>query len=354
MTVHKRFLKILSIALMLSLLFGCSIQKATDRPVFSNAIELRDYLSDGMDAGTLEFSFVYTVPKDLTAYQVQGITNAAYVDLRQEGNTYFIKLTEYPGDRIVDAWRSGDRTVLTNEENLALDYSLDLLESWKSLSSDPWEIEYEIFNFLARHITYTDSETNYYTAESIPRQHTAIGALLDRQANCQGYTDAFYLLGTLAGLEVGRLNVETPDGGHILNTVCLDGQWYIVDVTYADGDDGSPPSMYLFNAGMDRIREYTWPPQNERNPIAKESNEYFYFLHEDAMFSDVEEAAAYIANSWSGYSGESIQIALTNQTEDTVFSDALYDALVELDLAFSFYYWYFTDGTDLYYIVYFE
>ena len=167
----------------------------------------------------------------MTAYQVQGITNAAYVDLRQEGNTYFIKLTEYPGNRIVDAWRSGDRTVLTNEENLALDYSLDLLESWKSLSSDPWEIEYEIFNFLARHITYTDSETNYYTAESIPRQHTAIGALLDRQANCQGFADVMYLLCGLCSIaceyRIGRGERRL----HVWNSVCMDGMWREVDAS---------------------------------------------------------------------------------------------------------------------------
>jgi hypothetical protein len=73
----------------------------------------------------------------------------------------------------------------------------------------------------------------YDTADksSIPSFLTAKGALVDGKANCQGYTDAFYLLGRMMGW-----NVEKMGGNdHVWNTIEFgDGKIYCVDVTWGD------------------------------------------------------------------------------------------------------------------------
>ena len=70
------------------------------------------------------------------------------------------------------------------------------------------------------------------------RNKTAIGALIDGYAQCQGFTDAFYMLGRMCGLNVGRIG-GTKDNGKILHAwnwiTFSDGKSYCVDVTLDDG-----------------------------------------------------------------------------------------------------------------------
>ena len=85
---------------------------------------------------------------------------------------------------------------------------------------------------------------------------SAAFALTHGWANCQGYSDAFYLLAGMAGFEVGFQNGYNAGVLHAWNTVELGGQWYVVDVSTADvaGDLVAPEiGVYtLFNAGRDR------------------------------------------------------------------------------------------------------
>ena len=65
--------------------------------------------------------------------------------------------------------------------------------------------------------------------------------MIDGKANCQGYTDTFYMLGTMAGFKMDRLygnstNSNGSKGGHVWNTIDFgDNIAYSVDVTWDDG-----------------------------------------------------------------------------------------------------------------------
>lgn len=92
--------------------------------------------------------------------------------------------------------------------------------------------EYEQLRYLHDYLVF-----NCTYSDSIPTFYTAYGALIDGQATCQGYADAMHLLLARAGFEtcfcVGRgNNIEVT---HKWNYVKLsDGQWYILDPTWAD------------------------------------------------------------------------------------------------------------------------
>jgi len=322
-------------------------------PTISSKTDLRDYMNAVVDSGTLGFSFYYTGSEPPTAQEIAQILSCCYISYDCSGDLYHVTVTEYPGDRIVDAWQNADRSELTATESRALDYAVDLVENWTAYTSDPWELELLIHDYLSEHILYTEGDVNFTDPNNVPRELTAIGALLDGRANCQGYVDAFYLLATLAGLQVDRMYVEDPSGYHVVNTILLDGQWYVVDVTFDDMDDESVLSHYLFNVGTDRIREYSWAPEMEYRPLARRTGESFYYAHQDTLFYDAQSAARYVAENWDG--GEAcFRFMLQGYTEDQPMNDALYDALTETGLAFYYTYWYYCDGTDIYFTLFLE
>lgn len=177
-------------------------------------------------------------------------------------------LDYFPGVRIAKAWREGRVDALSAEERQTLEAALQIAGA---ASGSELERERQIHDALCRRITY------YTEAGESGRKDSAVGALLDGMAECDGYSDAFYLCGTLAGLQVRYItgdSVEPPaaetaegeapdaaeewvervdvDGGHMWNLICLDGRWVSVDVTWDDGDSGA--IFYAnYNLGAERM-----------------------------------------------------------------------------------------------------
>ena len=164
----------------------------------------------------------------------------------------------------------------------------------------PLETARAIHDTLCRHIVYT-------VDESTEEDDTAIGAILNGQANCDGYTDAFYLVGTLAGLTVRHqfgnvYEYDTSYGysdSHLWNLLYLDGSWRVVDVTWDDQKDGEPRYLW-FNIGYDRItRTHFWnescsPSIISRTPAyGRPENEY--------SVRDVNDAMSVIASAARQY-----------------------------------------------------
>lgn len=317
-------------------------------PTITSLTDLRDYMNEQVDMGTLEFSFVYAGNDKITAQLIAQILSCCYINCSWEGNLYHVTVTEYPGDRIVRAWQSGDYSGLTDTEVQVMEYAIDLVSEWKTYTSDPWELELLIHDFLSEHIFYVEGDLYFNDPNNVPRELTAVGALQDGLANCQGYTDAFYLLGNLAGLWVDRMHVEDSVGYHVLNTVNLNGLWYIVDVTYDDMDDESEYFHYLFNVGTDRVREYHWAPEMEYRPIADKTDDQFYYARNNILFQDEQSAANYVAQNWNG-GNAFFRFMVQGTTNDQTMNTELYDALMELDVGFSYTYWYYVDGTDIYF-----
>ena len=67
-------------------------------------------------------------------------------------------------------------------------------------------------DWLVESVTYDDEADDC---------QDAYGALIGGRAHCMGYSDAFYLLGTLAGLDVNYISGYAYGGGHAWNTVRL-------------------------------------------------------------------------------------------------------------------------------------
>lgn len=60
------------------------------------------------------------------------------------------------------------------------------------------------------------------------------GFLIDHRGICSGYSTSFQLLMDMLGIECITIHSSAHGDEHAWNEVCLDGEWYFVDVTWDD------------------------------------------------------------------------------------------------------------------------
>lgn len=191
------------------------------------------------------------------------------------------KMTYYPGRRILYAWRNGRTDMLSEAEKRTLSAALEIAAGAKG--SD-LEREKAVHDALCRIITYSSD------GDPFNNDDCAVGALLEGRADCDGYSDAFYLCGSLAGLDVryqrgwaaekenenNSIHVE-DDSSHMWNLIRINGAWLTVDVTWDDRDEGKESAAYVYyNLGEDQTKvSYILNPSARRDPLAKTTrNEY--------------------------------------------------------------------------------
>ncbi len=166
-----------------------------------------------------------------------------------------IKLDEiryFPGMNILRALKRNDLSVLTLRER----QTLNAAERTAALcrGTDRTDTLRRLHDWLIRHVVY-------YEDEHTEEDDGAVGALLNGKANCDGYSDALYLMGSLIGLNMryqyGAKKVGgqgSPDNvNHIWNLTEISGTWRVVDVTW-DDEEGYDPFYKWFNVGEDRVR----------------------------------------------------------------------------------------------------
>ena len=155
----------------------------------------------------------------------------------------------------------------------ALDIRGDTLERLTEQLVAPYATEREqaraIFSWITAHVAYDCRRRARAVQEAddvvAPLYFTHIqlkSILATRRTHCDGYALLFKTMCNLAGLrativegyaETGFGNgfdPQNPTVNHAWNAVCVDGEWYPVDVTFASGSCNGP----IFNRG--RSDEY--------------------------------------------------------------------------------------------------
>ena len=252
---------------------------------------LTDELFGQLMAGVSQFSFA----NDGMAKIYDVIANNGLFDytLSYSSAGHFIQFhvtSWYPGTQIIGALARGEEESLTGR----------VLETYRAAehiaaecrADTPLQTAKNLHDRLCDLVVYTDDETT-------DEDDNAIGAILNGQANCDGYADAFYLLGTLSGLEVryqhgdsysvGLQSISFESVTHMWNLLRLDGTWRLVDVTWDDAEERGPVYTW-FNLGEDRAtrmhiwnKETTVPLAPETDRGFRPDNEYEIFSLEDAQ-----------------------------------------------------------------------
>lgn len=207
------------------------------------------------------------------------------------------QLSYYPGAKVAHAYLSGNTKILSANEkalyNLAVKIVNEAMEQPTALRRELY-----IHDAITSRATYYNNTATMTKSKSTPRFVTAAGALIDKRANCQGYSDAFYMLGRMCGFEVSKVNGTTHNEGsnsksegHMWNTIRLGGKTYFVDVTW--DDDSFKFSRRLgfnsyvyFNAPEEIARAtHIWDKSAVRNLQAEPDKFYFFTTPEFAATS---------------------------------------------------------------------
>lgn len=110
---------------------------------------------------------------------------------------------------------------------------LNKIDEAKAEGASEMQMELLIHDMIANAIDYA-----YVNGTSTPEDagfaHSIEGVFSKRGAVCEGYAKSFQLLADYAGLESIYAVGYGNGGGHAWNLVCLDGEWYNVDVTWDD------------------------------------------------------------------------------------------------------------------------
>ena len=160
------------------------------------------------------------------------------------------KMIEFPGTRVANAYFSSNQQQawlnLNHEEQELYNVAVGIVDEANKLSSEREKARY-IHDEICKRVIAFKSEND--------RNKTAIGALIDGYAQCQGFTDAFYMLGRMACLEVGRIDGTNNVGGHAWNWITFNnGKSYCVDVT----NGFFTKSEYLFCSTKERMEKAGW------------------------------------------------------------------------------------------------
>ena len=324
-------------------------------PQFDNMEDLRDYLNEQKRSGNRNVTFLYTGSEELDGGDLAHMSASRSVSCEISGNKYSLTMTQYPGERIVDAHRSGDTSALSEEELQAMEIAVSMVEQAKVEAADSWELELNIHDILASHITYFTSDYNDSQGFlAWPRCTSAVGALLDGEANCQGYSDAFYTLASIAGFEVGKMSVITQDGGHQVNTIYLNDHWYIVDLTFDDNESYGVDYSH-FNIGTDLVGKYDWESIYECNPIAETTDPtLFYYYRNRLAFESVQEFSQMVAQTWADTDQKVFPGMVKNEQNPGNLTDSLSAVLESIGKSYSYQYSYSSSGQNCFYNVVFE
>ena len=141
------------------------------------------------------------------------------------------QIKDYPGTRVANAYLSGNTDWLSADEKQLYNAAVAIVNEANKRNNDLGK-ELYIYEQIMHRATYLTGDMN-----NQPRFVTAMGVLLDGKANCQGYADAFYMLGRMCGLNVNRISGKAGGGGHAWNTITFkDGRTYFVDTTWDDSN----------------------------------------------------------------------------------------------------------------------
>ena len=194
-----------------------------------------------------------------------------------------------PGAKVAYAYKSGNTSILSNEEQKLYNVAVEIVNK-AARKPTPIMKEFYIHDEITARVDYS------YSLGA--RVGNAIGAFLDGKANCQGYSDAFYMLGQMLGLNVGKMSGRTRGNQHIWNTITFDdGKTYAVDcanddASFSTSKEGGYNNYIYFNAAEEILNvTHSWSSATEPQLVQNIDNRYFYFAPESTNIVFYEERA---------------------------------------------------------------
>jgi hypothetical protein len=132
------------------------------------------------------------------------------------------------------------------------DFLLELNQTTADMSD--WEKSKFVYDLIIDRTTYEAQSSDAVNKH----EGSSLGPLAAGRARCQGYANAYQLCMWATGVECYMITgVAGPENGpHAWNIVKLNGQYYLSDVTWDDGD-GVPTAYAYFNVSTAEFVRHT-------------------------------------------------------------------------------------------------
>lgn len=187
----------------------------------------------------------------------------------------------YDAEAVLQAYRSGDSSALSEMNRSILDAAKDVIASEISDDMSDYEKELAIHDFITGwsrfdYSVFGRSASDGFTDGS----DTPYGVLIDQSAMCHGYSSTFQLFMDMLDIECMTVfGIPSSNGvEHSWNMVKLDGEWYQVDCAWDDPIGGSPCHTY-FNVTSDYLRSGSIHRWDETTVPEATGTDYSYGSH---------------------------------------------------------------------------
>lgn len=151
----------------------------------------------------------------------------------------------------------------------------DLLNDCIKQGMTDYEKELAIHDALVKHVTYY----KYEDINNIPAiKHTAYGALVQKEAVCDGYAKAYKMLLKKVGIDSIIIGGRTENVAHAWNMVELDEKYYHVDVTSDKLDEHGKHTIHAYFNITDETITKTHTIDKTFSVPESTDDEYSYYI----------------------------------------------------------------------------
>lgn len=180
----------------------------------------------------------------------------------------------YDDTAVVEAYKSGDKSKLTDEKDIyILDSVSKAIDEIIEDGMTDYEKEFAVYNYIFNGTRYDDSALAPIDSSG-EFSHTPYGFFHDHNTICVGNATTFKLFMDILGIDCQIIH-STENGEHAWDIVKLDDEWYHVDVTFDGGD--TKPLYSFFNVTDDAKDDGSYPWDHDEFP-ACEGTKYNYAL----------------------------------------------------------------------------
>lgn len=172
----------------------------------------------------------------------------------------------YDRERIVDAWSTGNREGLWEQDRAVLE-ALDSIPALTDDTLSDYARELALHDWMIEWAEYDPGALSNASQDGpMPDNDNPYGFLTGKKGICRGYASTFQLLMDLCGIECRTVDGMSHAGTeeHAWNLVKLDGDWYAVDTTWDDPVASFPVPSFMahqyFNVTSEFLRrtDHRW------------------------------------------------------------------------------------------------
>lgn len=195
----------------------------------------------------------------------------------------------YDDTAVVEAYKNNDDSGLSDEDKYVLKTASDVIDEVIKDGMSDYEKELAIYNWQFAYVNYDESHFSPIPVED-DDNYTPYGVFRTHEAICVGNATTFKLFMDMLGIDCKIIH-STEEGEHAWNLVCLDGDWYHVDLTF-DGGSEEPDYAY-FNVPDSFKIDGGYPWDTSEFPAA-EGTRYTYIFKNAMEIKDIKEIPALV------------------------------------------------------------